>query len=57
MRQKPARNWWKQVLPLFTGNTSMVVTVKPMHALKMKHVLKALVYGMCLAVINGPGIT
>ena len=57
MRQKPARHWWKQVLTLFTGNTSMVVTVKPMHALKMKHVLKALVYGMCLAVINGPGIT
>jgi hypothetical protein len=35
----------------------MVVTWKPIHALKMKHGYKALVYGLCLAVFNDPGIT
>ena len=28
------KHWWQQVLLLFIGNTSKVVTVKPIHALK-----------------------
>jgi hypothetical protein len=32
------KHWCNLVLLLFTGNTSKVVTLKPIHALKMKHV-------------------
>jgi endonuclease YncB( thermonuclease family) len=32
------QHWCNLVLLLFTGNTSKAVTVKPIHALKMKHV-------------------
>jgi hypothetical protein len=44
-------------LLLLIGNTSKDVAWKPIHALKMKHVWKALVYGQCLVVFNDLGTT